>query len=242
MFYLILGFAPGIYWLLYFIRKDKLRPEPQKLLIKAYFLGILTALLVIIIQLPLKLNYLLGAVIIAPVLEESAKYLAVRIGLFSNPAFDEPVDGIIYAAAVALGFASLENVIYLYRVSEVSRQLLSNVVLIRSLLSVPGHALFSGFWGHALGKVKFLPSDKKKGIILTGLILAIISHALFNFLCFVEIYSSAGLLLLIALLWAALQKNISTALQEESRMRLQIVRRINTNIRSIINWKRKLHA
>jgi len=73
MIYFLLGFAPGIYWLIYFYKRDKLEPEPRKLIIMSYFLGIFIAMFIMLIQVPIKSSYFISAVLIAPVLEESGK-------------------------------------------------------------------------------------------------------------------------------------------------------------------------
>jgi len=210
MDYILLGFAPGLYWLWYFYQRDKLEPEPKKLIFISYFLGILSATLVIFVSMPFKLNYFMGAVVSAPILEELAKFLMVWAYLYRSKNFSEPMDGIVYAAAVALGFASIENGLYLFRINQQAQFLLPNVILIRALLSVPAHALFSGIWGYALGRYKF---DKKKNrfTVVYGLLLAMLLHALFNFLCLIGIYSSFGLLILVAVMWGIMNKKIAKA-------------------------------
>ncbi|MCK4695687.1 MAG: PrsW family intramembrane metalloprotease [Candidatus Cloacimonetes bacterium] len=213
MIFFILGFAPGIYWLWYFYKRDTLEPEPKKLVIRSYFLGILTAVVIIIIQLPFQYSYIVGAVLVAPIVEELGKFFAVKLSVYNHKEFNEPMDGIIYASAVALGFASIENGIYLFRISVVSKYLLSNVILARSLLSVPAHALFSSIWGYALGRAKFSKSKNKNLIIIAGITLAIAFHSLFNLLCFIQIYSSIGLLILIAIMWQIINKKISKAIE-----------------------------
>ena len=96
MHYILLGFAPGLYWLWYFYQRDKLEPEPKKLIFVSYFLGILSAALVIFINMPFKLDYFVGAVVSAPILEELAKFLMVWAYLYRNKNFSEPMDGIVY--------------------------------------------------------------------------------------------------------------------------------------------------
>ena len=155
----------------------------------------------------------MGAVLVAPIVEELGKFFAVKLSVYNHKEFNEPMDGIIYASAVALGFASIENGIYLFRISIVSKYLLSNVILARSILSVPAHALFSSIWGYALGRAKFSKSQNKNLIIIAGIALAIAFHSLFNLLCFIQIYSSIGLLILIAIMWQIINKKISKAIE-----------------------------
>jgi len=163
----------------------------------------------------------------APIFEELAKFLMVWAYLYRNKNFSEPMDGIVYASAVALGFASIENGLYLFRINQQAQFLLSNTILIRALLSVPAHALFSGIWGYALGMKKF---DKKspRFIVLYGLLLAMLLHALFNFLCLIQIYSSFGLLILTAIMWMLMNKKIQKAEKKSPYAP-----------RSFLGWKKK---
>jgi RsiW-degrading membrane proteinase PrsW (M82 family) len=228
MHYILLGFAPGLYWLWYFYQRDKLEPEPKKLVFIAYFLGILAAGLVIFIHMPFKWNYFISAVIAAPILEELAKFLMVWAYLYRNKNFSEPMDGIVYAAAVALGFASIENGLYLFRINQQAKFMLSNAILIRALLSVPAHALFSSIWGYALGRYKF-DKKKKRFIVLYGLLLAMLLHAAFNYVCLIQIYSSFGLLILTAAMWMLINKKIQKA-EEDSPYKKKFL---------FFNWKKK---
>ncbi len=228
MIYFLLGFAPGIYWLLYFYKKDKLEPEPRKLVIFAYFAGIVTALIVILIQLPVNSSYFISAVIAAPIIEELGKFLMVRITVYRNKNFNEPMDGIVYASAVALGFASIENGFYLFRAVNVSKDLLSNVLLTRSLLSVPGHALFSSNWGFALGEHKFF--GNRSSSVVKGLLVAILLHGLFNLLCLLRYYSAIGLLILLATMWHIMNLKINKAMKESPFLRKNIWQKVSEKI------------
>lgn len=227
MHYILLGFAPGLYWLWYFYQRDKLEPEPKKLVFVSYFLGILAAALVIFVHTPFKFSYFISTVVSAPILEELAKFLMVWAYLYRNKNFSEPMDGIVYAAAVALGFASIENGLYLFRINQQAKFMLSNTIIIRALLSVPAHALFSSIWGYALGRYKF---DKKKNrfIVLYGLLLAMLLHGLFNFLCLIQIFSSFGLLILTAVMWMLINKKIRKAEKDSPYAP-----------RSFLGWKKK---
>ncbi len=211
LIYFILGFAPGVYWLYYFFNKDKLEPEPKKLLIKLYFFGIISAAIVIGLQLPFNLNYLVSAIIVAPILEELCKFTLTYLGSYRNRNFNEPMDGIMYAVAVALGFASIENAFYLLRAASFSKDIASNLIIIRSILSVPAHALFSSFWGYALGRIKLQNPRHKTRILVMGLIFAMLAHALFNLFCILGNYASAALLILVAVLWEIVRRNIDRA-------------------------------
>jgi len=210
MLYILIGFAPGLYWLWYFYKRDKLEPEPKKMIIYAYLTGILATFVVIGTQRLFKLDMFTRVVIAAPILEEFAKFLMVWVFFYRNKNFNEPMDGIVYSAAVALGFASLENAMYLVRAYSQGPSMLSNTLLIRAFLSVPGHALFSSFWGYALAKYKF-SSNKKIIVVFGGLLMSMFMHGLFNFLCIVQVFSSFGLLALVAVMWGIMNKRITKA-------------------------------
>jgi RsiW-degrading membrane proteinase PrsW (M82 family) len=86
--------------------------------------------------------------------------------------------------------------------------------VIRALLSVPGHALFSGMWGYALGQAKFMPPSRRGRVIAMGLLLAIIMHAAFNLLLLDDIGVAVLVLVITPLLWWLIHRRIRTSLSE----------------------------
>jgi protease PrsW len=226
---LTLAFAPGLFWLWFFYNKDKFEPEPKSFITKMFFLGILLVFPVVLIQIPLNYlpNYLSGYLpyylieliftcIVAPTIEEFGKYLVVRWTVYRHAEFDEPIDGIIYAVAVALGFASLENVAYLvnvYNNSEASiTEALLIVFMIRALFSVPGHGLWSSLWGYGLGIAKFSSPEVGNKAIHKGLLQAIFSHGIFNALMSVHPIAGFGALFVIPLGFRVTFRKIAKAL------------------------------
>jgi len=214
----VLAFIPGILWLLYFYAKDRLEPEPRKFVTKIFFLGMLATIPAALIESPLNDGILL-VVIVAPIVEELAKFSVVRWGAYKDARFNEPMDGIIYAVSAALGFASLENVFYLfnsYSQYEVSRS--GNILgsflatfLIRALLSVPSHAINSAMWGYALGMAKFADEKHGKSLVRKGILLGMFCHAIFNLL------ATQGLLGILAIyvvpaMWHTLNHKIKEAI------------------------------
>jgi RsiW-degrading membrane proteinase PrsW (M82 family) len=174
---LVLPALPGLVWLWMFYRTDAYQPEPKHLVAATFGLGALATIPAALAELGCARVYpFLGAVehamlashpagsvtplvigcfvVIGPI-EELVKFLAVRLYVYRRPEFDEPIDGIIYAAAAALGFASIENVLYVldFRGHSVRWPLF----FARALLAVPGHVLFSSLWGYSLGRRKFGP-------------------------------------------------------------------------------------
>jgi RsiW-degrading membrane proteinase PrsW (M82 family) len=197
------AFAPGVFLLWYIYKKDKYEPEPKALVIKTFVYGILIAIPVSIAEVPFGFSQLLLVVVAAPIIEEYAKYLVVKRGVYRSAEFNEPMDGLVYSSAAALGFASIENLVYLAGSSSVVQ-----LMITRAFLSVPGHMLFSSMWGYALGQAKFLPPERRTGIIASGLGMAMLSHAGFNFLLITNPYLSFGVLVLIPILWKVFKKRI----------------------------------
>lgn len=96
LFVIVLGFAPGIFWIWYFYRQDKWEPEPKKLITKVFLYGIVIALPVLFLEMPFLFSELLLAVVAAPIIEELFKFFTVRYSVYKNREFSEPLDGIIY--------------------------------------------------------------------------------------------------------------------------------------------------
>jgi hypothetical protein len=111
-------------------------------------------------------------VVVAPLVEELAKLAAVWKAMWRDPARVGPDDGAIHAACGALGFAFVENLGYFAGAGP-------GTVIIRSLLSIPGHVLFSIFWGAPLGRAKTVPSTSRAALY-RGLATAVLFHGLFN--------------------------------------------------------------
>jgi len=106
--------------------------------------------------------------------EELFKYAAVLLLIWKNKNFNERFDGIVYATFVSLGFAALENILYVQEYG-------AGVGLARALLSVPGHALFGIFMGYQLGLAKFVPAERKKRLLLAFFI-PFICHGIYDYL------------------------------------------------------------
>jgi RsiW-degrading membrane proteinase PrsW (M82 family) len=218
-----LAIAPGLFWLWFFYKRDRFEPEPKHLIARTFFLGILVAFPIVFAQafflfLPAFILY----AVIAPVTEEYGKFVVVRYGIYNHAEFDEPIDGIIYGVSAALGFATIENIGYLLGSYFSPEEALgegasaSDAVLFlfiaRSLLSVPGHAIWASFWGYALGRAKFaLSPERGKKLILNGLMLAIVSHGLFNGLLLLHPALALGALVVIVIGWQMTFRRISAA-------------------------------
>ncbi|MBQ6402037.1 MAG: PrsW family intramembrane metalloprotease [Firmicutes bacterium] len=155
---MLLAVLPGILIIIYVYRKDKVEKEPWRLIGKLVFFGMLSCIPAAFMEsfidglMPSwpqgSLAYALSmAFVSAALCEELFKYLFLRIGSWNNPNFGYRFDGIVYGVSVAVGFAILENILY------VSQGDLT-VALMRGVLAVPLHAFCGVFMGVFFGAAK----------------------------------------------------------------------------------------
>ena len=181
-----LAIAPGIAICLYLFYTDVFNREPKKNLIISFFLGCLAILPAIFFEKTFEYTQngtILGTAVFAYAIvgfsEEFSKYLGLRFYSYNQKAFDEPLDGIVYAVMVSMGFATLENLLYAYKFQSMQVQVM------RMFLSVPAHATFAVIMGYFIGKAKF-NSKKSIGLMISGLVGAIIFHGSFDFFIFLN--------------------------------------------------------
>jgi protease PrsW len=175
--------APAIALLSFFYLKDKYETEPLSLVVKIYIFGVLLVFPVMVLQFGFKeelsVPLFADAFLTSGLLEEFFKWFLVFYGAYLHEEFNEPYDGIVYAAALSLGFASMENIFYLYTFG-------IEEALVRALLPVSGHALFGVIMGFYLGKGKFSEGRKKMIYLLLSLAIPVLLHGTFNFLLLSE--------------------------------------------------------
>jgi RsiW-degrading membrane proteinase PrsW (M82 family) len=181
--------APALAWILYFYYKDRFRPEPWRNLGLTYLLGLFAAFACInffkllpylgIPEDPSALMYTHGwayffySIGITGLVEEFFKYLPFLIIVIRLKAFDEKIDGIVYASILALGFASYENSRYLVHMEGFA-------LFGRAFASPLTHTIFSSIWGYTVGLAR-LSGRSILTASLKGLLLAAFLHGLFDF-------------------------------------------------------------
>ncbi|HRG57456.1 MAG TPA: PrsW family glutamic-type intramembrane protease [Bacteroidia bacterium] len=182
-----LTIGPGIAIAIFIYWKDKLDPEPRRLLIRAFLLGCASIAPAILLNLVLKSIFQVDisdslfatfayAFFVVGVAEEFSKFMFLRWNLFTRPEFDEPYDGITYSVMIGMGFATLENVMYVYQSSNAYE-----VALMRAFTAVPAHATFAIAMGYYTGLAKF-ERLKRNSYLFKGLLLAIVMHGFYDFL------------------------------------------------------------
>lgn len=177
------GLIPALFWLWFWLREDKKRPEPYLLIAITFIAGMAVVPLALPLQKLAIETYDSANLILAwVIIEETLKYaLAVGIILW-NRAVDEPIDMVIYMITIALGFAALENTLFLLSPLAAGDYLNSTLTgSFRFLGATLLHVLASGTVGVLLAFAFY--KSKLMQIIygMVGLCLAIVLHALFNF-------------------------------------------------------------
>ncbi len=227
---LLAALLPIAILIFYICYKDKKSPEPTSQLLKAFFFGILSAPLSFCFSIPFGalglypteatniLESISTAFFAAAIPEEIAKFIMLWFLLRRNPYFDEKMDGIVYAVCVSLGFAALENILYLFSNYD---EFLS-VGISRALFAVPGHFCFGILMGYYYSLVKFYPKASNKNRILI-LLAPIIVHGLYDSILFIISVTPiiSGILLILFLvfchkMWKYGSKRIEEHLKQDN--------------------------
>ena len=180
------GLFPALAWLWFWLREDWKHPEPRNLIALAFLAGMLTVAAVIPIQKFTASYFMLGTTATFAAwaaIEEVFKFLAARITVLGRRTTDEPIDAVIYMVTVALGFASVENALFLLNPSIAGQ--LSTTLLTSDLRAIGAtllHIISSAAIGVMIALAWYRPLPIRIMYAVSGVILAILLHAGFNFL------------------------------------------------------------
>lgn len=178
------GALPALVAMWYVDRLDSKRPEPKKTLRKITLFGVLSVIPAIILELLVNLaappaytygHALYTSFVMAAGVEELCKLLVVYWFVWKLPEFDERMDGIVYATRAGLGFAAVENILYL--LSAETTEGFLYMYLARALLAVPGHAIWAGLMGYFAAKKRF---DGTGPGFLGGYLIAVLLHGAYD--------------------------------------------------------------
>jgi protease PrsW len=180
---LFISLAPVLIIGFYIYNRDKYEKEPFSVLMKALFAGVIIVLPVVLVEKFLDqfnqgLEGLQSAAYVAFVeaafTEEGMKFLAFYIFFRTDRNFNEKFDGIVYAVYIALGFAGIENILYVFTGGV-------GVGLVRALTAVPAHALFGVVMGFYFGLARFIPQRRIIYSIM-AFFLPFVFHGLYDFM------------------------------------------------------------
>lgn len=193
--YIIFGLLPSLVWLSYYLRKD-VHPEPKKTIIRIFLWGALMTLPVFFVQIGLmrlleltdisyELKDILYWFLIIAFSEEFFKYLVIRLKVINNPDLDEPLDIMLYMVIAALGFAAVENVLYLFTpMGQMSLDQVLGMAVTTGFIRFIGatflHTLCSGVVGYSLA-ISFCRAKKRWMPLAIGILTATLLHGFYNF-------------------------------------------------------------
>ncbi len=204
-----LGLLPSLVWMFFFYHQD-CHPEPKSLIAKTFLMGIIISPIAVIFQMGFSQIHNLGPVnyfvadgslffLWAAFVEEFVKYYAVRLIALTDSAFDEPVDAMIYMMMAGLGFAAIENILYLFNNIPQGLNVVMVVWALRSIGATLLHALSSGLVGYFLALSWFFQNHRKK-LLVVGLLVATLFHFTFNIFLAAADNQLRGLMLSVGLL------------------------------------------
>lgn len=183
----LMALVPAAVWMTFFYWQDRIEPEPKGYILAVFLLG---GLLAAAIGTPLLENIfhvskwiyadtaatIIGGILVVGFSQEFLKYAAVRYSIYRSAEFDEATDGVIYATAAGLGYATLLNIQFV--VSNGGVDLGASVI--RMAVVALAHASFASITGYFLGRARFEP--KPFWWMALGLSLAATVNGLFNWL------------------------------------------------------------
>jgi protease PrsW len=177
--------APALLLVRYFRRLD-LFPEPDEIITRTFFLGVAAIVPVVVVVLLVQAirpppatalgHALYMATIASAIPEEAIKFLILYHYVRHHSEFDEPMDGLVYGATASLGFACLENVLYVIGAGDDWMA----VAVVRGLLAVPSHGLGGVIMGFYFGRAHFEP-DRRRLDYALALLVPTALHAAYNF-------------------------------------------------------------
>lgn len=182
---LMLAVVPGLLISYLIFRIDKYEQEPWWALALCFVLGGAATVPAIRVE-----RWLFGLVGEAPydhvlevfflafmgvaLVEEGIKYLVLMTAAYPGRYFNEPLDGIVYAVLIAMGFATFENLLYADRHDW-------QTMALRAFTAVPAHFVFAIVQGYFVGLAKYRPA-KRRVFLIRGFVIALLLHGLYDFL------------------------------------------------------------
>lgn len=210
---LVAALLPVIVLISYILYHDRKQPEPFSWLMKGVGYGIVSAILVLCVVGPLPtvcsifgldeatpVGQIARAFGEAAIPEECAKLLMLWLLLRHNPYFDERFDGIVYSVCVGLGFAGLENLMYVFT----NLDDLAAIGLSRAIFAVPGHFFFAVAMGYFYSRAHFdVSRSLRSTYYILALVVPILLHGVYDALLMVNSVMDelSGLILIVFLVF-----------------------------------------
>ncbi|ARD49434.1 protease PrsW [Sporosarcina sp. P37] len=179
---LTVAIAPALALFSYLYLRKQIAKEPSRTLFHAFIYGAIMTFPILFIQHVFEEehvfhNEFIRNAIFSSSLEEFFKWIIIFILVYKTVEFEDAYDGILYGASVSLGFATVENILYLLTFG-------LDTAFIRALLPVSSHALFGVVMGYYFGKAKFSDVTEKTKWIAMAFFAPFLLHILYNSILF----------------------------------------------------------
>lgn len=183
---LLSGFLPALLWLWFWLKEDNLHPEPKKIVLLTFIAGSLSVIAALVIE-----NFIANMFpghasettryILWASAEEIIKLVAVTAVALSSIELDEPIDAMIYCITVALGFAALENALFIFSHIDTGN-ILKGIVTgnMRFIGATLVHVISTASIGFMIGLSMYKNYFVRMLSAIIGVILAITLHSAFN--------------------------------------------------------------
>ena len=208
---LLLTILPSILIISYFVYSDKFK-EPKGEIIKIFIYGILITIPAYFLNTYLNAFWyanfqvsqeIISSFLTAAPVEEGLKLSILYFYVYKMKDFNEPIDGIVYGVTVSLGFATLENIYYVYLLADYFDTTSMALAIARSFSAVPAHAVFGVFMGYFFMKYSFI---KKGDNLFFAFLIPFVLHGCYNLFTASNFFIS---LLLILISWIVALKLFS---------------------------------
>ena len=224
---LLITILPSLLIVLFFVKSDRF-PEPTSQIIKIFMFGIFLCIPAFYINTALDEIYsntniseaLIRSFLSAAPVEEVLKFTVLYSLVYKMKDFNEPIDGIVYGVSVSLGFATLENIYYVYVLSDYFGTTSQGLAILRSFSAIPAHGIFGATMGYFFMKYTFI---KKENNLALCMIVPILLHGAYNY--FASSFFIISLLIVI-ISWIILLKNFSRLKKSQKKKRREYEKKI----------------
>ncbi len=217
MIVLLATILPSVLLIYYFVRSDKFQ-EPTFQILKIFFFGILITVPAFFINTYLNIfletntnisEPLIGSFLTAAPVEEGLKFFILFYFVYRMKDFNEPVDGIVYGVSVSLGFATLENIYYVYVLPDYFETTSLSLAVLRAFSAVPAHAAFGAIMGYFFMKFSFV---SKKDNLFFSIIIPLFLHGFYNLSMSYNYFIGY---LLVVLMWIVIYKKFKELVKNQ---------------------------
>ena len=224
---LLITILPSLLIVAFFVKSDRF-PEPTSQIIKIFMFGVFLCIPAFLINTELSYIYantdideaLISSFLSAAPVEEVLKFTVLYSLVYKMKDFNEPMDGIVYGVTVSLGFATLENIYYVYFLSDYFDTTSQSLALLRSFSAIPAHGIFGATMGYFFMKYAFI---KKENNLALCMIVPILLHGAYNYFAY-NFFIIALLIVIIS--WIVLIRAFSRLKKSQKKKRREYEKKV----------------